>query len=118
MRYPVIVESKSENEFAAELLGKPELRAVAPTEAEALAKVERSLEEWLRPRRLVQVTIPARSSDNAWRVRPSSDRRSSCAIYRGDADAEDKASHGRRGVMRRMTHVAIPGHVRHYRQSV
>ena len=56
----MIVESKSENEFVAEPLGKPELRAVASTEVEALAKVERSPEEWLRSAKLVQVTIPAR----------------------------------------------------------
>lgn len=66
MRYPVIVELKSENEFVAEPLGKPELRAVASTEAEALAKVERALEEWLRSAKLVQVTISARASGNPW----------------------------------------------------
>jgi len=66
MRYPVIVESKSENEFVAEPLGKPELRAVASTEAEALAKVERALEEWLRFAKLVQLEIPAGGAGNPW----------------------------------------------------
>ncbi len=66
MRYPVIVESKSENEFVAEPLGKPELRAVAKSEAEALAKVEDALEEWLKSAKLVQLEISVGGMGNLW----------------------------------------------------
>lgn len=66
MRYPVIVESKSESEFVAEPIGKPELRAVAKSEAEALAKVENALEEWLRSAKLVQLEVAVGGVGNPW----------------------------------------------------
>ncbi len=66
MRYPVIVESTSENEFVAEPLGRPELKVVAPTEAEALARVERALEEWLSSVKVVQLEIPVRGPGDPW----------------------------------------------------
>ena len=66
MRYPVIVESKSENEFVAEPIGKPELRAVAKSEAEALAKVENALEQWLRSAKLVQLEVAVGGIGNPW----------------------------------------------------
>ncbi len=66
MRYPVIVESKSENEFVAEPLGRPELKVVAPTEAEALAGVERALERWLNSVKVVQLDVGARDSTDPW----------------------------------------------------
>jgi hypothetical protein len=58
MNYPVIVRRQSDKEFVAEPLGKPELRTVAPTEAEALTLVGRSLDEWLGSGKIVEVEIP------------------------------------------------------------
>ncbi len=66
MRYPVIVESISENEYVAEPLGRPELKVIAPSEAEALAGVGRALEQWLRSAKVVQVDVRTQDSANPW----------------------------------------------------
>ena len=66
MRYPVIVLSRSDNEYVAEPLGKPELRVVATTESEALERVERALGEWLSTAKVVQLNVPIRASGNPW----------------------------------------------------
>jgi hypothetical protein len=66
MNYPVIVQRNSANEFSAEPLGKPELKAVAPTEAEALKLVERSLAEWLGSSKIVELEVPSEPSESSW----------------------------------------------------
>jgi len=66
MRYPVVVESNSEDEYTAEPLGKPELRVVAPTEAEALEKVGRALGEWLGSAKWVELEVPVGKVGDPW----------------------------------------------------
>ena len=66
MNYPVIVQCKSDDEYVAEPLGKPELKTVAPTETEALAQVGRALGEWLGSGKIVEVEVPANGTGNPW----------------------------------------------------
>ncbi len=66
MNYPVIVQCISAEEHTAEPLGKPELKAIAPTEAEALKRVGRALGKWLGTGRIVEVEVPSGESENPW----------------------------------------------------
>jgi hypothetical protein len=66
MQYPVIVRSESANQYVAQPLGIPELRAVAATEAEALEQVGQALKQWLASAKVVQVTVPVAGSGNPW----------------------------------------------------
>lgn len=66
MNYPVMVQRSSVEEFIAEPLGKPELKAVAPTEVEALTRVGRALREWLGSGKIVEVEVPEGGTGNAW----------------------------------------------------
>ena len=66
MNYPVIVKRQSAEEYVAEPLGKPELRTVAPTEAEVLTRVGRSLGEWLGSGKIVEVEVPGGRNGNPW----------------------------------------------------
>lgn len=66
MNYPVIVQQNSPEEFIAEPLGRPELRIVARTEAEALRKAVSALTEWLGAGKIVDVEIPPSKTENPW----------------------------------------------------
>ena len=66
MNYPVIVQRQSHEEYTAEPLGKPELKAVAHTETEALSKVGKALEDWLGSAKIVEVEVPGGNSGNPW----------------------------------------------------
>ena len=58
MNYPVVLKRRSAEEYVAEPLGKPELKAVAPTETEALTQVDRAIGEWLGSGKIVEVEVP------------------------------------------------------------
>jgi hypothetical protein len=67
MQYPVIVRPVSENQYAAEPVGKPELRVEAPTEEDALERLGSALSRWLGEGRLIQLDIPSPSkAANPW----------------------------------------------------
>lgn len=66
MNYPVIVQCKSVDEYVAEPLGKPELKVVAATEAQALTEVGKSLGEWLGTAKIVEVEVPGSGNGNPW----------------------------------------------------
>ncbi len=66
MNIPVIVQRQSHEEYTAEPLGKPELKAVAATETEALSKVGKALGDWLGSAKIVDVEVPGGRSDNPW----------------------------------------------------
>jgi hypothetical protein len=66
MNYPVIVQRNSAEEYIAEPLGKPELKAVAPTETEALTEVGKALGQWLGSGKIVEVEVPGGGSGNPW----------------------------------------------------
>lgn len=66
MKYPVIIQSRPDNEVVAEPLGKPDLGGSGATEAEALEQVERNLEDWLRSAKVVHLEVPAIESGNPW----------------------------------------------------
>ena len=66
MRYPVFVRSESLTTFVAEPLGIPELKTVASTEREAVERVEVALAKWFASGKLVQVSVPGKTSGNPW----------------------------------------------------
>lgn len=66
MNYPVVLKRRSDEEYVAEPLGKPELKAVAPTEREALTQVSRALGDWLGSGRIVEVEVPGSGTGNPW----------------------------------------------------
>jgi len=67
MHYPVIVRPISESQYAAEPVGKPELKVEAPTEEGALEQVGEVLSRWLGEAKLVQLNVPDSSgTGNPW----------------------------------------------------
>jgi predicted RNase H-like HicB family nuclease len=66
MQYPVIVRPEATDQYVAQPLGIPELRIVAPTEAEAVARVSQALDQWLASAKIIQVAIPGGKSGNPW----------------------------------------------------
>jgi hypothetical protein len=67
MQYPVIVRPVSESQYAAEPVGKPELKVEAPTEEDALEQLGEVLSHWLGRGKLVQLDIPESSeAGNPW----------------------------------------------------
>jgi len=66
MQYPVILQSRSEGEYVAEPLGKPELTVKADSRDKALTEVGKSLESWLGSAQIVQVDVPGSDSVNPW----------------------------------------------------
>jgi len=66
MHYPVIVRTESPDQYAAQPLGIPELKVVAPTEAEAIARVSQALDQWLSSAKIVQVAVPTAVKGNPW----------------------------------------------------
>ncbi len=67
MQYPVIVRPVSENQYAAEPVGKPELKVEAPTEKEALEQLGEVMGHWLGKAKLVQLNIPeSPAAGNPW----------------------------------------------------
>ncbi len=66
MQYPVILQSRSEHEFVAEPLGKPELAVKADSRDRALAEVGKSLRSWLGSAQMVQVDVPGSAPLNPW----------------------------------------------------
>jgi predicted RNase H-like HicB family nuclease len=66
MQHPVIVRIDTENQYVAQPLGIPEVRAVAATESEAIEKIGQALKEWLTSAKLIQVDVPDSNSDNPW----------------------------------------------------
>ncbi len=67
MQYPVIVRPVSGSQYAAEPVGKPELKVEAPTEEDALEQLGGVLSRWLGKAKLVQLDIPESSeAGNPW----------------------------------------------------
>lgn len=66
MKYPVIIQSRPDNEVVAEPLGRPDLGVRGAAEAQALEQVERNLEEWLRSAKVVHLEIPGIEVGNPW----------------------------------------------------
>ncbi len=66
MQYPVILQSRSAEEYVAEPLGKPELAVRAKSRGKALAEVGKSLQSWLGSAQMVQVDIPGSAPRNPW----------------------------------------------------
>jgi len=66
MQYPVILQSRSAEEYVAEPLGKPELAVKANTRSKALAEVGKSLQGWLGSAQMVQVEVPGSVPGNPW----------------------------------------------------
>ncbi len=67
MLYPVIVRPVSESQYAAEPVGKPELKVEAPTEKDALQRLGEVLSRWLGKGKLIQLDIPDSSeAGNPW----------------------------------------------------
>ena len=67
MQYPVIVRPVSDSQYAAEPVGKPELRVEAPSEEDALEQVGEALSRWLGEGKLVQLNVPESSeAGNPW----------------------------------------------------
>ncbi len=66
MRYPVILQSRSENEFVAEPVGKPELAVKADSRPRALAEVGKALRRWLGSAQMVLVNVPGSAPLNPW----------------------------------------------------
>lgn len=66
MQYPVILQSRSAEEYVAEPLGKPELAVKANSRGKALAEVGKSLQSWLGSAQMVQVDIPGSAPGNPW----------------------------------------------------
>ncbi len=67
MQYPVIVRAVSDSQYAAEPVGKPELRVEAPTEEDALEQVGEALSRWLGRGKLIQLNVPESSEPgNPW----------------------------------------------------
>ncbi len=67
MQYPVIVRPVSESQYAAEPVGKPELKVEAPTEKDALEQLGEILGRWLGKAKLVQLHVPESSeTGNPW----------------------------------------------------
>jgi len=66
MPYPVIIRAESAQQYVAQAVGIPEVKVVAATEAEAIARVTEALEHWLAAAKVIQVTIPGEVDDNPW----------------------------------------------------
>lgn len=66
MQHPVIVRMDTKNQYIAQPLGIPEIRAVAATESEAIQKIGQALKEWLISAKVIQVDVPDSDSDNPW----------------------------------------------------
>lgn len=66
MQYPVILQSRSADEYVAEPLGKPELAVKADSRGKALAEVGKSLQSWLGSAQMVQVDVPGSAPGNPW----------------------------------------------------
>ncbi len=66
MQYPVILQSRSDEEYVAEPLGKPELAVKADSRGKALAEVGKSLKSWLGSAQMIQVDVPGSTPGNPW----------------------------------------------------
>jgi predicted RNase H-like HicB family nuclease len=58
MDYLLIVRPEPEGQFTAQVMGIPEIRAVAATQARAIQEAKRLLTEWLAKALLVRVHLP------------------------------------------------------------
>ena len=66
MQFPLIVRIEPPDQFVAQPLGIPELRAVAKTESEAIEQASQALTHWLASAKVVQVTVPVVGTANPW----------------------------------------------------
>jgi len=62
----VIVRSEAPDQFVAEAVGLPALRAEAATEEEAIDRVRSSLADWSKTAKLVRVEVPVPGEENPW----------------------------------------------------
>jgi hypothetical protein len=62
----VIVRPEAPGRYVAQSLAVPEMRAVAPTEAEAVEQVRDSLASWLASGKLVRIQVPTPAGANPW----------------------------------------------------
>jgi hypothetical protein len=58
MDYLLVVRPEPEGHFTAQVMGLPEIRAVAPTQAQAIQKAKQMLAEWLSKALLVRIHVP------------------------------------------------------------
>jgi hypothetical protein len=54
----VVGQTESSGQFTAQVVGLPELRATAPTRAEALEQIRAMLTEWLATGHLMSIEVP------------------------------------------------------------
>ncbi len=66
MRFPVIVRPEAAQRYMAQPLGMPELKTVAATEEEAVARVSQALKQWLTSAKMVQVDVPVADRGHPW----------------------------------------------------
>lgn len=66
MQYPIVVRPESANRYVALPLGMPELKAIAATEADAIAQARQALEKWLASAKVVFVDVPVADDSNPW----------------------------------------------------
>ena len=66
MQYPIVVRPESTNRYVALPLGLPGLKAIAATEADAIAQASQALEKWLASAKVVLVDVPIANDRNPW----------------------------------------------------
>jgi len=66
MRYPILVRTRATNQYEAEPIGIPELKAVGATEEAVLEQVGYALGQWLATAKVVHVEIPLVDQGNPW----------------------------------------------------
>jgi len=54
----IVGRSEPSGEFTVEVVGLPELRATAPTQAEAIERVRSALSDWLASGQLMSIEVP------------------------------------------------------------
>jgi hypothetical protein len=57
---------ESAHQHVAQPLGIPEVKAVAATEAEAIAQVTEALGHWLAAAKVIHITVPGEAHGNPW----------------------------------------------------
>ena len=60
----VVVRPEPPGQYTAQVVGIPEIRAIAATEQEAIAKARQALTEWFTTARWVQVEVPTPTAGN------------------------------------------------------
>jgi hypothetical protein len=62
----VIVRASAPGRYTAQILGIPDVRAEADTEAGAIDQVQQALTHWLASAKVVRISVPGNGTGNAW----------------------------------------------------